>query len=253
LIKSKKLSKFKEIEHGFFNKIGGKSKGLYKSLNCGLGSLDKKRIVRENLKIVCKKIGISSQRLILLNQVHGTKIISITKNFKFDKKKLKGDGLITNIKNIPLAVMTADCAPVIIFDKYKKISSIIHVGWKGAYKGIISRLVKLLIKRGCRPKDLIAIIGPCITQDKYEIKDDFKRMFFKKNKKNKVFFKNKNNKTYFSLNKYIYSDLKKLGIKNLEIIKKDTYALKNNFFSARRSAHNKEYDYGRNISIIMIN
>ena len=66
-------------------------------------------------------------------------------------------------------------------------------------------------------------------------------------------FKIRKHKTYFSLNKYIYYQLKKLGVKNLEIINKNTFDPKNNFFSARRSIRNKENDYGRNISVIMIN
>ena len=68
-----------------------------------------------------------------------------------------------------------------------------------------------------------------------------------------IFFKSIKNKTYFSLNKYIYSQLKKLGVNNLEIINKNTFDPKNNFYSARRSIKNKEFDYGRNISMIMIN
>ena len=82
MIKSKKLSKFKEIKHGFFNKQGGKSKGIYKSLNCGIGSSDAKKNVKNNLKIVCKKIDCLSNKLILLNQVHSNKFYFINKNFK---------------------------------------------------------------------------------------------------------------------------------------------------------------------------
>ena len=57
MIKSKKLKKFKKIRHGFFNQQGGVSKGIYKSLNCGLGSKDKLEDVKKNIEIVCKKIG----------------------------------------------------------------------------------------------------------------------------------------------------------------------------------------------------
>ena len=85
-MKSKKLSKFKEIKHGFFNKKGGKSEGIYKSLNCGIGSSDTKKSVRNNLKIVCKKINCSPRKLILLNQIHSNKFCFIGKNFKFNKK-----------------------------------------------------------------------------------------------------------------------------------------------------------------------
>ena len=253
MIKSKKLSKFQEIKHGFFNKEGGKSEGIYKSLNCGMGSSDTKKNVRNNLKIVCKKINCSSRKLVLLNQIHSNKFHFIDKNFKFNKKKLKGDALITNVKNIAIAVLTADCVPILIYDKNLKIISVIHAGWKGAYIGIIRKVIKFLIKNGSNAKDLIAVIGPSISQKNYEIQKDFKDKFLKKDKQNKIFFKLIKNKTYFSLNKCIYSELKKLGVNNLEIINKDTFDPKNNFFSARRSIHNKENDYGRNISIIMIN
>jgi len=252
LIKSKKLSKFQEIKHGFFNKEGGKSEGIYKSLNCGIGSSDTKKNVRNNLKIVCKKINCSSKKLILLNQIHSNKFYFISKNFKFNKKKLKGDALITNVKNIAIGVLTADCVPILIYDKNLKIISAIHTGWKGAYIGVIKKVIEFLVKNGSNAKDLIAVIGPGISQKNYEIQKDFKDKFLKKDKQNKIFFKLIKNKTYFSLNKYIYSQLKKLGVNNLEIINKDTFDPKNNFFSARKSIHNKENDYGRNISIIMI-
>ena len=253
MIKSKKLTKFQEIKHGFFNKKGGKSEGIYKSLNCGIYSSDTKKNVRSNLKIVCKKINCSSRKLILLNQIHSNKFHFIGKNFKFKKKKLKGDALITNVKNIAIGVLTADCVPVLIYDKNLKIISAIHAGWKGAYIGIIKKVIKFLLKSGSNSKDLIAVIGPGISQKNYEIQKEFKDKFLKKDKQNKIFFKLIKNKTYFSLNKYIYSQLKKLGVNNLEIINKNTFDPRNNFFSARRSLHNKENDYGRNISIIMIN
>ena len=253
MIKSKKLSKFQQINHGFFDKKGGKSTGIYKSLNCGVGSSDSKKNVLNNLKIVCKKINCSSKNLILLNQIHSSKFYFINKNYKFKKKKLNGDALITNIKKIALGVLVADCVPVLIYDKNLKIISAIHAGWKGVYKEIIKKVVKFFIKKGSNTKNLVAVIGPSISEKSYEVKKDFKDKFLKKDKQSKFFFKIRKNKTYFSLNKYVYYQLKKLGIKNLEIIKKNTFDPKNNFFSARRSIKNKENDYGRNISVIMIN
>ena len=253
MIKSKKLSKFQQINHGFFDKKGGKSTGIYKSLNCGIGSSDSKKNVLNNLKIVCKKINCSSKNLILLNQIHSSKFYFINKNYKFKKKKLNGDALITNVKKIALGVIVADCVPVLIYDKNLKIISAIHAGWKSVYKEIIKKVVKFLIKKGSNTKNLVAVIGPSISEKSYEVQKDFKDKFLKKDKQSKFFFKIRKNKTYFCLNKYVYYHLKKLGIKNLEIIKKNTFDPKNNFFSARRSIQNKENDYGRNISVIMIN
>ena len=253
MIKSKKLSKYKNVSHGFFNRKGGKSKGLYKSLNCGPGSSDKQKNIKNNLRIVCKKLGTNYEKLFLLNQVHSNKFYFLNKNYKKNKKKLTGDALITNEKRIIIGVLTADCAPILIYDKKLKVISAIHAGWKGAYKGIVKKVVNFLLKNGSESKNLVAAIGPCISQKNYEVKKDFKGKFLKQSKKNEIFFKKNKNKTYFSLNKYVYYQLKALGLKKIDIINKDTYNSKNNFFSARRSIHKKENDYGRNISIIMIN
>ena len=253
MLKSKKLSKYKEIKHGFFNRKGGKSKGIYKSLNCGKGSLDSSKVINTNLKIACQKISTSYKKLILLHQIHSNKFHYLKEKVLKNKKKIIGDALITREKKIVIGILTADCVPVLIYDKKEKIISAIHAGWRGAYKGIVMKVVKFLLKNGSESKNLVAAIGPCISQKNYEIKSDFETKFLKKNKKNAIFFKKIKNKTYFSLNKYVYYQLRSLGLKKIDIIYKDTYNPNNNFFSARRSIHNKENDYGRNISIIMIN
>ena len=249
---SKKLLKQKEIRHCFFNRKGGKSKGIYKSLNCGKGSLDNKNHVNENLIIASKKLSKASNKLILLNQIHSNKYFFI-KDHKSKKNKLIGDALITNKRKIILGVLTADCVPILIFDKKLKMISAVHAGWKGAFKGIISAVIKYFIKNGSESENLIAAIGPCISQKNYEVQKDFKSKFLKQSENNKIFFTNIRNKTYFSLNKYVNFQLKSFGVKKIDIINKDTYNPKNNFFSARRSNHKKENDYGRNISLIMIN
>ncbi|MDA7714613.1 peptidoglycan editing factor PgeF [Candidatus Pelagibacter sp.] len=253
MIKSKKLNKFKNINHAFFKRIGGKSTGIFKSLNCGLGSTDNKKNILKNLTLVRKKINTSSKKIILLNQIHSNKYHFIDKNSKILNNKFEGDALITNKINLPIAVLTADCAPVLIHDKKTKMVAAIHAGWKGAYKDIIKKVVNFMIKKGCSSKNITAAIGPCISINNYQVKEDFIKKFIKKNKKNKIFFKRMNNKNYFSLNKYIQSQLRALNIKKIDIIDKDTFNPKNNFFSARRSISLKENDYGRNISVIMLN
>jgi len=248
LIKSKKLQKFNNIKHGFFNNIGGVSAGIYKSLNCGIGSNDNKKNVIKNLEIVSKKIDIK-KKLVLLHQLHSSKIFSVN---KISKKKLLGDGLITSTRNLALGILTADCAPIIFFESKKNIIGIAHAGWKGAYKKIGLKMINYFKKKGGKLNDIFAVIGPCISQNNYEIKNDFRAKFLKQSSKNKKHFKIIKNKIYFDLKGYIFEQLKNAGLKNIEIIKKDTFIAKNNFFSARRSIKNKINDYGRNISIIMI-
>ena len=246
---SKKLIKFKNIRHGFFNREGGFSKGIYKSLNCGPGSKDKIKNIKKNIEKVCKKIGCNKKNLILLDQVHSNIVHNVN---RVTRKKLKGDSLITGKKGIALGILTADCAPVFIYDPINNLISALHAGWKGAFKQIISKTIKKFKIKGSNLNDLIVVIGPCISKNNYEVKRDFLIKFIAKEKSNKNFFNYKNNKIFFSLNDFIKKSFLDLGIKNIEIIKKDTYILSNNFFSARRSLKKKFNDYGRNISVIMI-
>ena len=252
MIVSKKLSKLKEISHGFFNNKGGCSTGIYKSLNCGPGSKDNKTKVIKNLRIVKNKINKNSKNVFLLNQIHSNKFVFIDKFFKYQKKE-RADAIITDIPKLPIAILTADCAPILIYDKQKKMIAAIHAGWKGAYKGIISKVINFMVKKGCEKKNMTAVIGPCIAQKSYNVREDFERKFLNKDKRNKIFFKKRKNLIYFDLSKYVKSQLKLMKITNLDTINIDTFPKKNNFFSARRSLRLNHDDYGRNISLIVIN
>ena len=249
MIKSKKLIKFKNINHAFFNSIIESSTSIYKSSNFGQETSDNKKNISRDLNIVSKKIGCKKNHLILLNQIHSNKIIHVK---KIKKKKLTGDGLITDKKGIALGILTADCAPILFYDPKKNIIAAVHAGWRGAYKKIVIKIIKSFLKNGSFVKDLKVVIGPCIAQNNYEVKNDFKKKFIKQSRKNIVYFKFAKNKIFFSLRDYLKSQLINFGVKNIEIIKKDTYNKKNNFFSSRRSLNNKNNDYGRNISLIMI-
>ena len=252
MIKSKKLSKFQEIKHGFFNRKGGVSIGIYKSLNCGIGSYDTKKNIINNLKIVCKKIETSPRRLVLLNQVHSNKCYFIKKNYKF-KKRIKGDALITDVKNIAIGVLTADCVPILFYDPQKKISGCVHSGWKGCLTGILKETINKLIKIDCRIEDLIFAIGPCIKKENYEVGDEFYKKFIYQDKKNEFFFEKFNSEKYiFDLRGFINKEISNLNIKNVENIEMDTFSEKNFFYSYRRSCIDNEKDYGRCISVILM-
>ncbi len=253
MIKSKKLSRFKDIRHAFFNRLNGVSSGIYKSLNCGAGSSDNNKNILKNLEIVGKKIKSNLNKIVLLNQTHSDKFYYIDKKSKLNNKRFDGDALITNKSNTPIGVLTADCAPILLFDKKNKVVAVIHAGWKGAYKEIVKKVIKFMTKKGSSTGNIIAVIGPCISLKSYEVKQGFITKFIKKDKKTKFFFKKIKGKNYFNLNEYIAYQLKSLGIKKIEVINKDTFNIKNNFFSARRSKNCNEDDYGRNISVIMIN
>tara|TARA_B100000242_G_C43042188_1_gene486243 strand:- start:219 stop:965 length:747 start_codon:yes stop_codon:yes gene_type:complete len=242
---SKKLKKFKNIKHYFFSRNNGFSKGLYKSLNCGRGSGDKKMNIKKNLKYIAKKMNINYQNLILMHQTHSNKVIEI----KSGRKKIYGDAMITKNKKFALGVVTADCVPILLFDKRNKVIGCIHAGWKGAFNGIIEKTIKNIKKIGTE-NEIFASVGPCIGKYSYEVDISFYKMFLEKSKKNRNYFLNKNKtKKYFDLRKFVHNKLLNLKVK-VDHINRDTYKEKKNFFSFRRSLKLKQNDYGRCISVI---
>ena len=247
---SKKLKKFKNIKHCFFSRKGGFSKGIYKSLNCGKGSKDKKENVYKNLTLVSKKMKIDLNRLSLMYQTHSNKTIIITRKNK-NSKKFNSDALITNLEGIALGVVTADCVPIILYDIKNQIIGCIHAGWKGASSGIIENTVKKFKKLNSNNK-IVASIGPCIGKKSYEVDLNFYKKFILKSKKNAKYFSKKNmNKRLFNLRKYVNDKLIKLNVK-VDHVNHDTFRENNRFFSYRKSQKLHEKDYGRCISIISL-
>jgi len=162
---SSKLKKFKNLIHCFFSRKNGVSKGNYESLNCGLGSEDKKENILKNLEIVSNKINCPKDSLITLNQKHTNQVVHF-KDKTSVKNKLTADAIVSEVKNIGIGVLTADCAPIFFFDLKKKIIGCAHSGWKGALNGIIKNTVKKFSELHSNNKDLIAVVGPCIDKKK---------------------------------------------------------------------------------------
>ncbi len=247
---SKKLKKFKDIKHCFFSKNGGVSKGIYKSLNCGRGSGDKKKYVEKNLSFVSKKIGVKRKNLILMYQTHSNKVLLINNKNKYSKK-IKADAMITNVKGLALGVVTADCVPIILYDIKNQIIGCIHAGWRGASSGIIEKTIKEF-KRANSKNKIFAAVGPCIGKKSYEVDLNFYKKFIFKSATNQNYFSTKNNnKKLFNLRKYVNDKLIKSKVK-IDNIRFDTYKEKTRFFSYRRSQKLGHIDYGRCISVISL-
>ncbi len=157
IIASKKISKIKNINGCFFSRKGGVSKGIYKSLNLGLGSNDNKKNVKKNLLIVKKKLKIKN--IYLLKQIHSNKIIILKKKYK-TLRVAEADGLFTNLNNIGIGILTADCVPILFSSSCGKFICAIHAGWKGIYKGIIKNAIKLFKKNKINLNNIVCAIGP---------------------------------------------------------------------------------------------
>ena len=247
---SKKLKKFKEINHCFFSRKGGYSSGIFKGLNCGRGSKDNKIKVQKNLSYVSKKMFLNKNKLILMHQTHSNKVLEIKKNNY--KRRINSDAIISQEKGLLLGVVTADCVPILLYEKRNKIIGCIHAGWKGAFSGIIKKTI-LKIKRINSKNIIFASVGPCIGKKNYEVDIEFENKFLIQSKKNKKYFSKKNKyKRLFDLRKFVADRLLELKVK-VDHVNHDTFEEKHNFFSYRRSSKLNHRDYGRCISVIRLN
>ena len=238
-------------KHGFFTRLDGLSKKQFRSLNCSSSNDDDKKNVKENRLIAIKNLNLNKKKLILITQTHSSKVIRITKN-NLDKN-ITADGVITSLNNVILGILTADCAPVIIYDDKNKFVCNLHSGWKGSLNNISQTAIKLFDKYQIKRKNLTAIVGPCLGVKNYEVDKNFQRMFIEKNIKYSKFFRYKNKKkSYFNLRALINYQLSELGLKKIYNINRDTYSSENLFFSHRRCTHKEEKTTGRLINLISL-
>ena len=116
---SNQLKNISNLKHCFFSRKNGVSKGIYNSLNCGIGSKDDENNVTQNIDIVCKKLNCEKKPIITLNQTHSNKVVCFN-NQEEVKDKMIGDAIVTKLKNIGIGVLTADCVPILFYDPQKK-------------------------------------------------------------------------------------------------------------------------------------
>ena len=237
------------IKHCFFSRKNGTSRGIYESLNCGIGSKDKKETVQKNLEFVAKTFNIEKKQLMIMNQTHSSKVQII--DGKNNSERIDADAMLTNNYELALCVLTADCAPILVYENDKKIIGCIHAGWKGAVSGVIDNTLNKIIEMGGNTKKLDVCIGPCIAQESYEVKNDFYSKFNKESVENDSFFlKKKNDSFNFDLRGFVIKKFNSYGVYKIGNINIDSFANKKEYFSHRRAKKLGENDYGRCISVI---
>ncbi len=268
---SKDLSGF---NHGFFTKRGGISKGLYSSLNVGLGSRDDRENIITNRNIIATKMQASF--FCTASQYHSNKVIVLDSPWPMSSPP-KADGIVTQQKDILIGVLTADCGAVIFSDMQSNTIGVAHAGWRGASSGILENTILKMVKLGSRREDIIALQGATIGANSYQVGGEFHASFIKKNSQNEKYFstsdswlkrnlitkgssylekqmlaRNELNSYYFDLNYYISDILQQQGLKYVSSLNLDTYVNEDLFYSYRRSTHNNENDYARQATVIKL-
>jgi YfiH family protein len=245
------LSRAKGVRHAFFTRKGGVSKGIYSSLNLGVGSKDSRTAVEENRARAAMVFGVELKQLLTCYQVHSATVMTATRPWA---ERPEADGIVTKTAGLVCGALTADCAPILIADPEAQVVASIHAGWKGALGGVIATGVDAMVRLGAKPDRCLAAIGPCIGPDSYEVGEDFRERFQAEAPACDGFFRPgaRKGKYLFDLPGFVLDRLRACGVEQAEWIGLDTLPDEARFYSNRRAVQRGEPDYGRLMGAIMI-
>ena len=251
-IEAPELGSYPNLRHAFFTRQGGVSEGIYASLNGGLGSSDDPARVRENRRRMAEDLGVGPEALISVHQVHSPDAVIVTGPCTGDRPR--ADGMATASPGLALAITTADCGPVLFADPHAGVVGAAHAGWRGALTGVLEATVAAMEGLGARRDKIVAVLGPMISRQAYEVGTDLMSRFTDADPANDRFFSanGKPGHAQFDLPAFIGMRLERAGIGEFANLDHCTYADEERFYSFRRTTHRGEPDYGRLISAITL-
>ena len=241
------------VRHGFFSRNGGVSEGLFTSLNCGFGSGDDKDKVAENRRRAMAQIDLEGERLVTAYQVHSPDVVEVKQPWDREDAP-EADAMVTRERGLALGILTADCVPVLLAEPKAGVVGAAHAGWKGALGGVLEATVAAMKALGGEPRNMVAGIGPAISQRSYEVGPEFPAPFLERDARNADFFcpSKRPGHFLFDLKGYVARRLAGIGVSTIQTLPCDTCAEDERFFSYRRACHRKEKDYGRGLSAIYL-
>lgn len=184
--------------------------------------------------------------LVRVKQVHSSDVATVAGGWNDDQPE--ADAMVTDRAGLVLGIVTADCAPVLFVDRDAGVVGAAHAGWRGANQGVIANTVAAMAALGARPEKIVAVIGPCIAQESYEVDAPFREHFAPGDAQ--FFRSGRAGHWQFDLPGYVASRLEQAGVGWIESLNLDTYSERDMFHSYRRASHLGEKSDGRQISLI---
>ena len=235
MLEYRQMKSYSNISCFSTTRYGGYSGGNYASFNCTHYCGDRVEHVVQNKDLLCSLLSPRPTALVIPRQTHSTNVKVITS--PDDMLHLEGvDALVTRLSGFCLCVSTADCIPVMLYDKEKLVVAAIHAGWRGTVGRIVEKTLDVMNKSyGTDEKDIIACIGPGISLESFEVGDEVYRAFEEAGFDMSLIAK-KYAKWHIDLWEANRLQLMNLGVKeeNIEIAGICTYQSYESFFSARR-------------------
>jgi polyphenol oxidase len=242
------------LTHAFCTRRGGVSQDDYKSLNMSFREGDEEFRVLTNWDKLACAFDIPLEYFLVLNQVHGDNIFVIKPHGDYFSscEALEYDAIVTTRANVAICIKTADCVPVFIVDRVKKVIAAVHAGWRGSALSITAKVVRLMrTQYGSLPGDILAAIGPSISKCCYEV-DSATADAFRTHTNFESFLKSSKRKNHWMLDLVEANrlQLRDAGIpeNNIDVDGSCTACNQNIFFSHRASGGIT----GRQINFMMI-
>ena len=237
------------VPHGFFGRQGGVSKGAVAGLNCGLGSGDDPQAVETNRRLAANAV-LPGAPLASVYQIHSPTAVIVTEATA-NEDRPKADALVSDRPGLLLGIVTADCAPVLLADTEAGVVGAAHAGWRGATAGVTDQAIAAMISLGAKIERIAAVVGPCIARASYEVDHGFAERLLADDADNDRFLGDgPAGNPHFDLEAYIVARLAAAGVRRIEAMGLDTYALEDRYYSYRRATHRIEPTYGRQLSLI---
>ena len=151
-------------------RAGGVSAPPFDTFNLGDHVGDDPAAVAANRKRLSAAIGLAEDRIVWMNQVHGDRVVVVDEVTHGPVDDT--DALVTATPRLALAVVTADCVPVLLGDARAGVVAAVHAGRVGAQKGVVARAVETMISLGARVEDISALLGPAVSGPNYEVPEE---------------------------------------------------------------------------------
>ncbi|MCD7859712.1 MAG: peptidoglycan editing factor PgeF [Firmicutes bacterium] len=223
--------------HAFTTRLGGVSEGVYESLNLRAHRGDCDENVRRNYEILATALGFSLPGLIATHQVHSDTVRVVS---RADMQPLLStwpdcDALITATPGLTLAIFTADCTPVLLWDAHSGAVGAAHAGWRGTALDIAGKTARAMCRElGCKPGDLHAAIGPNIGQCHFEVGAEVPRAMRQAyGEAAEAAIRPQGDKFYVNLKALNALSLRRAGVENIEISSECTACSSARYWSHR--------------------
>ena len=239
------------VPHGFFGHGGPENPRVHQFGYGGPGEEDEVKAVRA----AAAEAIAPGAKIVMPHQTHSNDVVTVMQGWPDDPVgRPPCDALVTRLKGIAIGIVTADCAPVLFADRDAGVIGAAHAGWRGAQGGVLDNTLDVMEALGASRANIVAAIGPTIAQASYEVDAPFRAHFSADDAPHFASAPERDGvaRWHFDLPGYAAARLARCGCGRIDVMRRDTFALPESFYSYRMSTQNGEPNYGRNISLIAV-